>query len=224
MGRAKLQSLIDTLRHKCRQLSHAVALGEDDLVEQLDGEIQPMIRQVLWDVGQCPEEHYEQLRAICELLQDDAGDRASVVDKASAMMQVLDRMFRDRARQNVGSGKARTALRASGEINQALLDQLPDSVLLVDRDLNLIFANKRFCSRYGCDPQDCAGAPLRNFFCEDNHYSVLAPFIDRAFKDNVATTGFRLDRFAFDIKPFELDGDKAMGVMLLIRTVATTEH
>lgn len=223
MGRTKLQSLIDTLRHKCRQLSHAVALGEDDLVEQLDSEIQPMIRQVLWDVGDCAEEHYEQLRAICELLRDDAGDRASVMDKASAMMQVLDRMFRDRGRQNA-AGKNRNTLRASGEVNQALLDQLPDSVLLVDRDLNLIFANKRFCSRYGCDPQECVGARLPDFFCEDSQYQTLAPYIDRAFNDGLTTSGFRLDRFSFDIKPFELHGDKAVGVMLLIRTVVTTEH
>jgi PAS domain S-box-containing protein len=200
-----------------------VALGEDDLVEQLDSEIQPMIRQVLWDVGQCPEEHYQQLRAICELLQDDAGDRASVVDKASAMMQVLDRMFRDRARQNAAA-KARPSLRASGEINQALLDQLPDSVLLVGRDGNLIFANQRFCSRYGCGPEDCVGAPLEDFFCEQSHHTFLARYIDKAFNEGVATLNFKLDRFVFDIKPFELDGDDTMGVMLLIRTITATEH
>jgi PAS domain-containing protein len=200
-----------------------VALGEDDLVEQLDSEIQPMIRQVLWDVGQCPEEHYQQLQAICELLRDDAGDRASVADKASAMMQVLDRMFRDRARQTA-SAKARTSLRASGEINQALLDQLPDSVLLVGRDGNLIFANQGFCSRYGCDPQGCVGLPLEHFFCEQTNYSSLSPYVDKAFNEGAATIGLKLDRYVFDIKPFELDGDDTMGVMLVIRTVTATEH
>ncbi|MDH6267272.1 PAS domain-containing protein [Rhizobium sp. SG_E_25_P2] len=224
MGRAKLQSLMDTLRHKCRQLSHAVALGEDDLVEQLDSEIKPMIRQVLWDVGQCPEEDYQQLRAICELLRDDAGDRSSVADKASAMMQVLDRMFRDRASQNAALSRGSSVLRASGAINQALLDQLPDSVLLVGRDGKLIFANKRFCARYGCDPEDCVGLPLQSFFCNDSHFQDLTPYVERAFNMGEVTVGLRLDRYLLDIKPFELDGDKSMGVMLLIRTIMTTEH
>ncbi|MBB1250843.1 MULTISPECIES: PAS domain-containing protein [unclassified Rhizobium] len=219
-----MQSLIDTLRHKCRQLSRAVALGEDDLVEKLDGEIQPMIRQVLWDVGQCPEEHYQQLRAICELLRDDEGDRASVLDKASAMMQVLDRMFRDRARQNASTGKFRDALRASGKINQALLDQLPDSVLLVGRDRKLVFANRDFCARYGCKPEECVGASLAEFFCAAGDYHLLSAYIDKAFNEGVSTAGFRLDHVVFDIKPFELDGDKAMGVMVLMRTMPATEH
>jgi PAS domain-containing protein len=205
-------------------LSRAVALGEDDLVEKLDCEIQPMIRQVLWDVGQCTEEHYQQLRAICELLRDDEGDRASVLDKASAMMQVLDRMFRDRAGQNSSAGKVRDYLGASGKINQALLDQLPDSVLLVDRDRKLVFANRGFCALYGCKPEECVGASLASFFCGGSDYHLLSSYIDRAFNEGVSTSGFRLDHFVFDIKPFELDGDKAMGVMVLMRTMPATEH
>ncbi|WP_170976554.1 PAS domain-containing protein [Rhizobium sp. FKL33] len=158
------------------------------------------------------------------MLQDDAGDRASVVDKASAMMKVLDRMFRDRARNAAAESKKTGGLRASNEINQALLDQLPDSVLLVGRDGNLIFANKRFCSRFGCDPEDAVGAPLKSFFCNDGHYFEIAPFIDRAMSDGVATSGLRFDRFVSDIKPFELGGQKSGAVMLLIRTVAPVEH
>ena len=72
--------------------------------------------------------------------------------------------------------QAEKALRESEEELRLLTDNVPAMILYVDRNMNCVFANKRYADFFGVDIDDIVGKPLRDIVEPASH-----PFLEHHF-------------------------------------------
>jgi PAS domain-containing protein len=217
-----LQSLIDDLRAKCRQLSYAIEIGEEDLVSALDRQIDPLIRDVLDGEPRSQNEVYEQLRVICELLRQYADDHGSVIDKATAMMLLLDRLLKRRSTVEALPAAPPSPpypVMAANDVQlaEAMLDQMPDGVVLVGRDCRLLFANKTFCNFHTIKPLECIGRNIADFIAAEAETRYISRLVETVFTLGLSSSGAVVDGKYYRVKPFELREGQAIAAMILVR-------
>lgn len=143
---ASLFALFEQVSSKNQQLQRAIHTGDDALVAVLDREIDPLITEMINHRASEPEQIYLQLSLLTRLLREDADDRSCVLRHASMLSLLIERYFGPRKAQptpdlapvDVGS---LAEIGEDEQLNESILNNLPDRVAVVTRDDRYLFAN-----------------------------------------------------------------------------------
>jgi PAS domain-containing protein len=221
-------ALIDRVKMKFRQLTHAVTGGDDRLVDVIDRDIENSLQALLEARASSSHELYMQLRFMCELILENTSDSQSVRRSTSGLIALLDRTF-----QPPGSSLAWSVapmLRAPRDraceddfhLCQAMLDAMLDQIVLVGGDSRVIFANRAFCVAHRLRAFDCIGKHFHEFEFGNGLPFDFEQRVEACFVEGWAATDVSVGQSyeslsPVEIRPFFLGDGPAAGVLITFR-------
>ena len=227
-----MYALIERLRMKFLQLQHAVTGGDDRLVNVLDRDIEQSLYALLEVHASTPSDMHQQMRFVCELIRSGAGDAQSVRRGTEALIHLLDRNFiapTVQVSQRLDPPKVRPdkALADDGHLYQVMLDSLSEPVVLVGRDLKIIFANHAFCDLHRILPLELIGRHFNEFhfgngLAFDFDARIKATLASRApcSKEKTPARSRQIGWEPVELQPVFIGGADAIGVMIVFRQSA----
>ncbi|KPF44122.1 PAS domain-containing protein [Rhizobium sp. AAP43] len=173
---ASLLDLFEQVSNKNQQLQRAIHSGDDALVAALDREIDPLITEMINHRASEPEQIYLQLSLLTRLLREDADDRSCVLRHASMLSVLIERYFGPRKPQpalDMGSSAVDclAELGDDEQLNESILNNLPDRVAVVTRDDRYLFANPAMAALLKVRQMDLIGRSI--FDCNLSSAAVV---------------------------------------------------
>ncbi|MGZ2428899.1 PAS domain S-box-containing protein [Rhizobium redzepovicii] len=180
MGQWELGVLLELFRAfslRCTQIEEAIRLGDDQRVTALDGHVEPLVEAILAHQAVNLLEVYMQLQFVTHLIGQDADDSASVTEHTTVLSYLLDRYFgthgpdwRVPSPQDVRiePPPAYVPDTDNGQfLNSAILESLPDRVVVLTRDYRFLYSNPANCAYLNKKPMELIGRHLSEFIGEE---------------------------------------------------------
>lgn len=224
-----MYALIDRVRMKFRQLTHAVTGGDDRLVDVIDRDIENSLQALLDARASSPHELYMQLRFMCELILDNTSDSQSVCRSTCGLIGLLDRTFQPHGSSlawNVGPMLCAPRDRACEDdfqLYQAMLDAMLDQIVLVGGDSRIIFANRAFCLAHRSRAFECIGRHFHEFEFGNGLPFDFDQRVEACFASGWAATDGSVGQWRESLSPVEIlpfflgDDGPASGVLIIFR-------
>ncbi|MFK0163234.1 PAS domain-containing protein [Rhizobium sp. NPDC090279] len=184
-------ALFHAFSMKCNQIQRAIKLGDDELVESLDRELEPLIAAILAYKATSLLEIYMQLQFMNNLIREESDDRSRVMRNSASLSVLIDRYF------GGASDVAGEVLRAfSSEkidrddafgfeegsvLNDVILDSLPDRVAVVTRDYRYLYSNAANSEFLKSKPMELVGRHISEFVGSEYFESNLKAKLDACF-------------------------------------------
>ncbi|MBB3655537.1 PAS domain-containing protein [Rhizobium sp. BK650] len=176
---------------RCVQIEEAIRLGDDERVEALDRDIQPLVEAILACRASSLIEVYMQLQFISYLIGQDADDGAFVTQYAAVLSYLLDRYFGAHGPDWRGPLTADMKLRQppayipdtdNGQfLNAAILQTLPDRVAVLTKDYRYLYSNSANCAHLGKTAMQLIGRHIVEFIGEDRFAHGVKEKLDACF-------------------------------------------
>lgn len=150
---SNLRAMFEAVSLKNVQLQQAIRSGNDQLVRVLDREIDPLISALISYRATDLDDIYLQMRLLTKFLREDADDRTCVLRHASMLSLLVERYFGPKRIQETPMppvGEHHPRLDGDDEqLNEAILNNLPERVAVVTCDYRYLFANTAMAGMLG---------------------------------------------------------------------------
>ncbi|MFC5756983.1 MULTISPECIES: PAS domain-containing protein [unclassified Rhizobium] len=177
---------------RCAQIEEAIRLGDDERVEALDRDIQPLVEAILACRASSLIEVYMQLQFVSYLISQDADDGAFVTQYAAVLSYLLDRYFGAHAPDWRVPLPAEVKLRPppayvpdtdNGQfLNAAILQTLPDRVAVLTKDYRYLYSNPANCAHLGRNAMQLIGRHIVEFVGEERFAGEVKEKLDACFE------------------------------------------
>ena len=176
---------------RCAQIEEAIRQGNDERVEALDRDIQPLVEAILACRASSLVEVYMQLQFVSYLIAQDADDGAFVTQYAAVLSYLLDRYFGAHAPDWRVPLPADMKLRPppayvpdtdNGQfLNAAILQTLPDRVAVLTKDYRYLYSNPANCAHVGRTAMQLIGRHIVEFIGEERFVGEAKGRLDACF-------------------------------------------
>ncbi|AJD41589.1 PAS domain-containing protein [Rhizobium gallicum bv. gallicum R602sp] len=182
--------LLQAFSSRCSQIEEAIRLGDDRRVATLDGGFELLVEVIVDHHAANLMEVYMQLQFVGYLLQQDAGDAASVSHHSTRLISLLERCFGALPRADVAlprelplpAPKAYVTNVDNGNfLNSAILETFPDRVAVLTRDYRYLYSNPVNCAYLGRSPIDMIGRHVMEFIGEEQFVAQARAKFDACF-------------------------------------------
>lgn len=193
---SNLRALFEAVSLKNLQLQQAVRSGNDQLVRVLDREIDPLISALISYRATDIDDIYLQMRLLTKMLREDADDRSCVLRHASMLTLLVERYFGPK-RSEETPFPAVSPVRAlqdgdDEQLNEAILNNLPERVAVVTRDYRYLFANTAMARMLGLRQMDIIGRSVFDLGLTSGNSDWLQAALDSALMGRSGTFVARL--------------------------------
>jgi PAS domain-containing protein len=182
---SNLRALFEAVSLKNLQLQQAVRSGNDQLVRVLDREIDPLMSALVSYRASDVDDIYLQMRLLTKLLREDADDRSCVLRHASMLTLLVERYFGPKRHEEapVPGGLATHPVQGGDDeqLNEAILNNLPERVAVITRDYRYLFANTAMASMLGVRQMEIIGKSVFDLQLGDGNSDWLQDALDSAF-------------------------------------------
>lgn len=182
---SNLRAMFEAVSLKNLQLQQAIRSGDDQLVRVLDREIDPLISALISYRATDFDDIYLQMRLLTKLLREDADDRTCVLRHASMLTLLVERYFGPRRNQEIPAPKSSSTRPLQGgddiQLNEAILNNLPEHVAVVTRDYRYLFANTAMAGMLGMRQMEIIGRSVFDLCLADGNDDWLQDALDAAF-------------------------------------------
>ncbi len=182
---SNLRAMFEAVSLKNLQLQQAIRNGDDQLVRMLDREIDPMIATLISYRAEDLNDIYLQMRLLTKLLREDADDVSCVLRHASMLSLLVERYFGPRrSQQSPAPGAFETRQLRDGDdeqLNEVILNNLPERVAVVTRDYRYLFANTAMASMLGMRQIELIGLSVFDLGLAAGCHDWLQEALDSAF-------------------------------------------
>lgn len=182
---SNLRAMFEAVSLKNLQLQQAIRSGNDQLVRVLDREIDPMISALISYRASDLDDIYLQMRLLTKLLREDADDRSCVLRHASMLTLLVERYF---GPKRAHEAPAPTHLSArpvqagdDEQLNEAILNNLPERVAVITRDYRYLFANAAMAEMLGLRQIEIIGRSVFDLGLTESNHEWLQDALDSAF-------------------------------------------
>ncbi|NBB47689.1 PAS domain-containing protein [Rhizobium sp. CRIBSB] len=182
---SNLRAMFEAVSLKNLQLQQAIRSGNDHLVAVLDREIDPMISALISYRASDLDDIYLQMRLLTKLLREDADDRSCVLRHASMLSLLIERYFGPKKVQDVPPvhlAEVRLPFEVDDEqLNEAILNNLPERVAVVTLDYRYLFANASMAEMLGVSPMTLIGRSVFETAFSVGRQDYVRDALDSAF-------------------------------------------
>lgn len=182
---SNLRALFEAVSLKNLQLQQAVRSGNDQLVRVLDREIDPLISALISYRATDIDDIYLQMRLLTKLLREDADDRSCVLRHASMLTLLVERYFGPKRGEETPFPTISTvrALQDGDDVqlNEQILNNLPERVAVVTCDYRYLFANTAMARMLGLRQMDIIGRSVFDLGLATGNSDWLQEALDSAF-------------------------------------------
>ncbi len=182
---SNLRAMFEAVSLKNLQLQQAVRNGDDNLVRILDREIDPLITSLISYRASDLDDIYLQLRLLTKLLREDADDGSCVLRHASMLSLLVERYFGPkRSLQSPATNAFDTRHSTEGDdeqLNEVILNNLPERVAVVTRDYRYLFANTAMARMLGMRQIEVIGRSVFDLGLAAGCHEWLQDVLDAAF-------------------------------------------
>ncbi|MGL4197275.1 MAG: PAS domain-containing protein, partial [Allorhizobium sp.] len=182
---SNLRAMFEAVSLKNLQLQQAIRSGNDQLVRVLDREIDPLLSALISYRATDIDDVYLQMRLLTKFLREDADDRSCVLRHASMLSLLVERYFgpkrtQDAPRPNMAENRGQ----GDGDdeqLNEAILNNLPERVAVVTCDYRYLFANTAMAAMLGMRQIELIGRSIFDFGLAPAGQGWLQDALDKAF-------------------------------------------
>jgi PAS domain-containing protein len=150
---SNLRAMFEAVSLKNLQLQQAIRSGNDHLVRVLDREIDPLISALISYRAADIDDIYLQMRLLTKFLREDADDRSCVLRHASMLSLLIERYFGPKRSQEPPlphlGGSEPYFNGDDDQLNEAILNNLPERVAVITLDDCYLFANAAMAGMLG---------------------------------------------------------------------------
>jgi PAS domain-containing protein len=185
-----LKALIDLFWAKYADLRQAVDREEDEAVYRLDRELDPLIRAILG--GQAKDQNTigVQFRFALDLLNEEADDRGCVRRNAHLLQMLVERYLitenalpaEERKAEDTAEPVDIAQAIADGFLDDALLNSLPERVVVVAPGYRIFYSNETNARRMEMPREALIGRHFAEFVGLHHFRHDLQPCLDRCFE------------------------------------------
>lgn len=182
---SNLRAMFEAVSLKNLQLQQAIRNGDDRLVRILDREIDPLITSLISYRATDLDDVYLQLQILTKLLREDADDGSCVLRHASMLSLLVERYFGPKRSQQspaahlFGAPEPRDG--DDEQLNEVILNNLPERVAVVTRDCRYLFANKAMACMLGMRQIEVIGRSVFDLGLATGSHDWLQDALDAAF-------------------------------------------
>jgi PAS domain-containing protein len=182
---SNLRAMFEAVSLKNLQLQQAIRSGNDHLVRVLDREIDPLISALISYRASELDDIYLQMRLLTKFLREDADDRSCVLRHAAMLSVLVERYFGPKRSQeppmpHVSSNSA-YAGGDDEQLNEAILNNLPERVAVITRDYCYLFANTAMAGMLGMRQMELIGRSVFDLGLACDGIDGLRHALDSAF-------------------------------------------
>lgn len=184
---SNLRAMFEAVSLKNLQLQQAIRSGNDQLVRLLDREIDPLMSALISYRATDTDDIYLQMRLLTKFLREDADDRACVLRHASMLSLLVERYFGPKRMQDAPAPHVfdnRMATYSSGDdeqLNEAILNNLPERVAVITCDDRFLFANTTMAALLGLGQIELIGRSVFEIAVLAGDQQWLRDALDAAF-------------------------------------------
>lgn len=182
---SNLRAMFEAVSLKNLQLQQAIRSGNDHLVRVLDREIDPLVSALISYRAADIDDIYLQMRLLTKFLRDDADDRSCVMRHASMLSLLVERYFGPKRSQEPPMPHVdRSEPYSSGDdeqLNEAILNNLPERVAVITRDYCYLFANAAMAGMLGVRQIELIGRNVFDLGLASDSGENLRHALDSAF-------------------------------------------
>lgn len=182
---SNLRAMFEAVSLKNLQLQQAIRNGDDHLVRMLDREIDPLIATLVSYRATDLDDVYLQMRLLTKLLREDADDGSCVLRHASMLSLLIERYFGPKRSEESPAPRAfDTRQPRDGDdeqLNEAILNNLPERVAVVTRDCRYLFANTAMARMLGMRQIELIGRSVFDLGLAAGGHDWLQDALDSAF-------------------------------------------
>ncbi len=163
---ALLLSRLEVFSNIESQIERAIQLGQDQVVEDLDREIDPVLEDILLYQATNTMELYKQLKFITDLLVRRSDDAATVVRLSAKMSELLSRYFHEgQLRLDRGLGVRPAVLTVPLAARADAVSAIPSvaRVAVVSMDHRFLYCNAVMAEELGTSARTLIGRPIGEF-------------------------------------------------------------
>lgn len=188
---SNLRAMFEAVSVKKLQLQQAIRSGNDQLVRVLDREIDPLISALLSYRAVDLDDIYLQMRLLTKFLRDDADDRSCVLRHAAMLSLLVERYFGPKRIQETPMPQAsQPQARLGGDdeqLNDTILNNLPERVAVVTCDYRYLFANTAMAEMLGKQQMELIGRSVFNLGPAGGCDECVRHALDSAFAGRSGT-------------------------------------
>lgn len=182
---SNLRAMFEAVSLKNLQLQQAIRNGDDHLVRILDREIDPLMTNLISYRATDLDDIYLQMRLLTKLLREDADDGSCVMRHASMLSLLVERYFGPkRSQQSPATHAFASPEPRDGDdeqLNEIILNNLPERVAVVTRDYRYLFANKAMACMLGMRQIEVIGLSVFDVGLAAGSHDWLQDALDAAF-------------------------------------------
>lgn len=183
---SNLRAMFEAVSLKNLQLQQAVRSGNDQLVRVLDREIDPLLSALISYRATDLDDIYLQMRLLTKFLREDADDRSCVLRHASMLSILVERYFgpkrvQDVPRPNLSDFRMQQSDGDDQQLNESILNNLPERVAVVTCDYRYLFANTAMAAMLGTRQMELIGRSIFDFGLTSSGHAWLQNALDQAF-------------------------------------------
>jgi PAS domain S-box-containing protein len=231
----ELKDLIALFWFKYSQLQHAVRSGDELLTRILDGEIEPVLREIYEAKASDVADARLQFQLLIDILKKEADDVSCVLRHSNILQALVDRYFssgtgEDAAAPWLPMSRPAAALfkgRADeGFLNEAILDCLPDRIAVITPDYRYLYTNPVNADRLELRPIDLVGRHIVEFVGIQRFEQRVKPNLDKCFAGETVDYTFSKEMNGRTIvvrcrmNPCRSGTGKLIGAILVLQEIA----
>lgn len=148
------------------QIERAIQLGQDNVVEDLDREIDPVLEDIFLYKATNTMELYKQLKFITDLLERRSDDAATVVRLSAKMSELLARYFHEgqlRLDRGLGIRPSVLSVPLAARDEPATSSPQMSRVAVVSMDQRFLYCNSVMADDLRATPRTIIGRPIGEF-------------------------------------------------------------
>ncbi|THV11036.1 PAS domain-containing protein [Rhizobium rhizophilum] len=182
---SNLRAMFEAVSVKNLQLQQAIRSGNDQLVRVLDREIDPLISALISYRAVDLDDIYLQMRLLTKFLREDADDRSCVLRHASMLSLLVERYFGPKRMHETPMPQISEHHQRYGgddeQLNEAILNNLPERVAVVTCDYRYLFANTAMAGMLGKRQIELIGRSVFDLGLASGNEEGLRHALDAAF-------------------------------------------
>lgn len=184
-----MKALIDLFWAKYSDLRQAVEQEDDDAVSRIDREIDPLVKAILGSQGRDQSAIGVQFRFALDLLNEEADDGGCVRRNGHLLQMLVERYLvtdqslpsKSQTTEDAAQPVDIAQAIADGYLDDALLNKLPERVVVVAPGYRIFYSNETNAQRMQIPRDTLIGRHFAEFVGLHHFRHDLQPSLDRCF-------------------------------------------